>query len=75
MQRALVLENRAKESRNFQKSNDKFRIDRPNVHMLEYEFENLDDGDVDVCIAEWAWSSKSKTFVCFALKLIPPKNR
>ena len=51
------------------------KVDRPSVHMLEYESENSDDDDVDVCVAEWAWFSKSKPFVCSALKPVSQKNR
>jgi hypothetical protein len=64
LQRALALESRAKESRNFQKSNDKFKVDRPNVHMLEYESENSDDDDADVCVVEWHNSYSHGTSDC-----------
>ena len=40
LQKALAQESLAKESRNFHRSNDRVREDCPNVHMLEYEFEN-----------------------------------
>ena len=43
--------------------------------MLEYESENSDDDGANVCVAEWAWSSRTKPFVCSALEPIPPKNR
>lgn len=75
LQKALAQESRAKESRNFQRSSDKVKVDCPSVHMLEYESENSNDDDVDVCVAKWDWSSKSKPFVCSALKPVPQKNR
>lgn len=33
-----------------------------------------DDENVDMCVAEWSWASKSKPFVCSALKPVSQKN-
>jgi len=43
--------------------------------MLEHDSDESDDEDADVCVAEWNWVSKSKPFVCSALKPVPQKNR
>jgi hypothetical protein len=66
LQRALDCESRAKESRSFTKNNDKPRNECP-VNMVEYARESLDDEEVDLCVAEWSWASKSKSFLCPSL--------
>jgi hypothetical protein len=36
--------------------------------MVEYSNESSDDKEADMCVAEWNWGSKSKSFVCASLK-------
>jgi hypothetical protein len=36
--------------------------------MVEYAGESSDGEEVDMCVAEWSWASKSKLFVCSSLK-------
>jgi hypothetical protein len=67
LQRALDCESRAKESRNFPRASDKTRNER-HVNTVEYSNESSDNEEVDMCIAEWSWGSKSKLFVCSSLK-------
>jgi hypothetical protein len=67
LQRALDCESRAKESRGFTRSSDKPKNEH-HVNMVEYSSEPLDDEEVDMCVVEWNWASKSKQFVCSSLK-------
>jgi hypothetical protein len=39
------------------------------INMVKYSSESLDDKEVDMCVAEWSWGSKSKPFICSSLKL------
>jgi hypothetical protein len=39
------------------------------VNMVKYASDSSDDQEADMCIAEWSWASKSKSFVCSSLKL------
>jgi hypothetical protein len=68
LQQTLDCESRAKESRTFPRSSEKPRNER-HVNTIEYCSESSDDEEVDICIAEWSWRSKSKPFVCSNLKL------
>jgi hypothetical protein len=68
LQRALICESRAKESRSFTRSGDKPRIDCP-VNIVKSSSESSDDEEADMCVAEWNWVSKTKLFVCSSLKL------
>jgi hypothetical protein len=63
MQRALHYEHRAKESKGFPRTSDKPRNER-HVYMVEYSSESSDDKEAHMCVAEWNWGSKSKSFVC-----------
>jgi hypothetical protein len=36
--------------------------------VVEYSRESSDDKEADMCVAEWNWVSKSKSFVCSSLK-------
>jgi hypothetical protein len=36
--------------------------------MVEYGSESSDDDEANMCVAEWSWASKSKSFVCSSLK-------
>jgi hypothetical protein len=36
--------------------------------MVEYSSESSNDEEVDMCVAEWSWGSKSKPFVCSSLR-------
>jgi hypothetical protein len=67
LQQALDCESQAKETRSFPRSIDKPRNKR-HVNMVEYSSESSDDEKDDMCVAEWNWESKSKTFVCSSLK-------
>jgi hypothetical protein len=73
LQRALNYESRAKESRSFPRTSDKPRNERY-VNTVEYSSELLDNEEADMCIAEWSWGSKSKSFICSSLKSAS-KNR
>jgi hypothetical protein len=73
LQMALDYESRAKESRGFARSSDKYRNDR-HINIVEYSSESSDDEEADMCIAEWNWASKSNLFVCSSLKP-PSKSR
>jgi hypothetical protein len=41
---------------------------RCHINTVEYSSESSDDEEVDMCVAEWCWGSKSKPFVCSSLK-------
>jgi hypothetical protein len=34
------------------------------VNMVKYASDSSDDQEADMCIVEWSWASKSKSFVC-----------
>jgi hypothetical protein len=36
--------------------------------MVEYSSKSSDDEEVDMCVAELSWGSKSKPFICSSLK-------
>jgi hypothetical protein len=36
--------------------------------MIEYNSESSNDEEVDMCVVEWSWGSKSKPFVCSSLR-------
>jgi hypothetical protein len=36
--------------------------------MVEYSSKTSDDEDVNMCVVEWNWASKSKPFICSSLK-------
>jgi hypothetical protein len=38
------------------------------VNMVDYSSVSSNDEDVDMCVAELNWSSKSKPFMCCSLK-------
>jgi hypothetical protein len=40
------------------------------VNMVKYSSGSSDDEEVDMCVAEWNWASKSKPFVCSSFKLV-----
>ena len=44
------------------------------MNMVEYDSQSSDDEGTDMCVAEWDWASKSKPFVCSALKPISHKR-
>jgi hypothetical protein len=67
LQKALDCESRGKESRFVARSGDKARNDCP-INMVEYGSESSDDDEANMCVAEWSWASKSKSFVCSSLK-------
>jgi hypothetical protein len=67
LQRALDCESRAKEFRNFPRSSEKPR-NECHVNTVEYSSKSSDDEEVDICVAEWSWGSKTKPFVCSGLK-------
>jgi hypothetical protein len=64
----MDCESRAKESRNSPRSSEKPRNEH-HVNMVEYSSESSDDEEADMCVAEWTWGSKTKSFVCSSLKL------
>jgi hypothetical protein len=68
LQRALDYESQAKESRSFPRTSNKSRNER-HVNTVEYSSKSSDDEEVNMCVAEWSWGSKSKSFVCSSLKL------
>uniref|UniRef100_J3NCY2 Retrotransposon gag domain-containing protein n=1 Tax=Oryza brachyantha TaxID=4533 RepID=J3NCY2_ORYBR len=72
LQQALGQESRARESKNFQRSNDK--SSHP-VNLVEDDIMSSDDENIDICAAEWAWASRAKPFVCSALKPVSQKNQ
>jgi cell division protein FtsB len=51
-QKALANESRVKEFRNLQNPNEKVKR---HVHLLNYEYDNLDDCGEDVYAAEFTW--------------------
>jgi hypothetical protein len=67
LQRALNYESRVKESRSFPRTSDKPR-NECHVNTIEYSSDSSDDGEANMCLAEWSWGSKSKPFVCSSLK-------
>jgi hypothetical protein len=67
-QRALAAESQSKESQKSHKHH------RPNMHILECNSDSSDDESKEVYTAEFAWSSKDKSYTCSTLKPIH-KNR
>jgi hypothetical protein len=67
LQKALDCESWAKESRSVARSDDKPRNYCP-INIVEYGSKPSDDDEVNMCVAEWSWASKSKPFVCSSLK-------
>jgi hypothetical protein len=67
LQWALDYERQVKESRSFPRTSDKPR-NKCHVNTVKYSSKSLDDEDVDMCVAECNWGSKSKPFVCSILK-------
>jgi hypothetical protein len=67
LQWTLDCESRAKESRNSPRASDKPRNER-HVNTVECSSESSNDEEVNMCIAEWSWGSKSKPFICSSLK-------
>ena len=65
LQKALSCESKSKR---FTRSNDKPRIDHPNINAIGCDTESSDDESADVCVAEWSWASNFKPFVCSSLK-------
>jgi hypothetical protein len=63
LQRALDCESRAKESGGLPRSSDKPRNEH-HVNVVEYSSESSDNEEADMCVVEWNWRSKSKSFVC-----------
>jgi hypothetical protein len=59
LQRALDCESQIKESRSFTRSSDKPRNER-RVNTIKYSRESSDNEEVDMCVTEWSWGSKSK---------------
>jgi hypothetical protein len=41
---------------------------KSHINTVEYSSESSDDEEVDMCIAQWSWGSKSKPFICSSLK-------
>jgi len=72
--RALAMESRALDSRNFSKSNDTNKNDRPAVNILEYSSYESNNEEADVCVAKLNWNAKPKPFVCSVLKPVSQKN-
>jgi hypothetical protein len=54
-------------SRSFPRSSDNPR-NECHVNTIKYSSESSDDKEADMCVAEWSWGSKSKSFVCSSLK-------
>jgi hypothetical protein len=67
LQQTLDYESRTKESRSFPRTNDKPRNEL-HVNTVKYSSESSDDEEADMCVAEWSWGSKSKSFICSSLK-------
>jgi hypothetical protein len=67
LQRTLNCKSRAKEYRSFPRTSDKPR-NECHVSTVKYSSESSDDEEVDMCVAEWRWGSKSKPFICSILK-------
>ena len=44
------------------------------MNIVGYDYQSSDDENADMCVAEWDWASKSKPFVCTALKPISHKK-
>jgi hypothetical protein len=38
------------------------------INMVQYSSESSDDEEADMCVVEWSWGSKSKSFVYSSLK-------
>lgn len=71
LQKAMANENRLKESRNPQKSNEKTnRL----VYAFDCESNSSDDESKEVLVAEFVWPSKAKSYSCSSLKPVH-KNR
>jgi hypothetical protein len=68
LKRTLDCESQAKDSRNLPRTSDKYR-NECHINTVEYSSESSDDKEVDMCVAEWSWGSKSKPFICSSLKL------
>ena len=60
LQRALAQESRSKDTR--------LKSDRPNTHIVDYDFS--DDESKDVYAAEFKWSANEKPCTCTSLRPI-----
>jgi hypothetical protein len=67
LQWALDCESQAKVYRNFPRSSEKPRNER-HINTIKYSSELSDDEEVDMCVAEWSWGSKSKPFICSSVR-------
>jgi hypothetical protein len=67
IQKALANESRVKEFGNLQNPNEKVKR---HVHLLNHEYDNLNDCGEDVYAAEFTWSSKDTPHTCASLKPI-----
>jgi hypothetical protein len=77
LQKALAQENRAKEVKQFSRFKDNNRNKEKENHMvntLDYDDDSASEDEVDICVAEWVQSSKSKPFACPALKPTPARR-
>lgn len=77
LQKALIQENRAKEVKQYSRFKDGKNRDKEKhaVNTVDCSDEDLaSDEDTDICVAEWVHTSKTKPFVCTALKPAPTKR-
>ena len=69
----MAQESCAKEHRKIHKFSEKNKVDHPSINVVEYDDVSSYEEGIDMCLAKWIWKSKSKPFVCFALKLTPKR--
>ena len=74
LQKALVQENRVKEVKQSTRFNHNKEKVGPTVNTLECDSDSASDDDVEICVAEWVHTPKSKPFACSALKPTPAKR-
>ena len=76
LQKALAQENRARDVKQTTRFRDNKGKDKvaPTVSMVEYDSDSASDDDMEVCVAEWVHSPKSKPFVCPALRPTPARK-
>lgn len=77
LQKALIQENYAKEVKQYSRFKDGKNRDKEKhtVNTVDCSDEDLaSDEDTDICVAGWVHTSKTKPFVCTALKPAPTKR-
>jgi hypothetical protein len=76
LQKSLAQQNRVrdvKQATRFRDNRGKEKV-TPTVNIVEYDSDSASDDDMEICVAEWIQTPKSKPFVCPALKPTPTRK-